>query len=54
MTYYESAEGITITHQRALQEIKKHGLLDDIAEFYENYGKREHYDAQDVLQWLGY
>lgn len=54
MTYYESAEGITITHERALQEIRKHGLLDSIAEFYEDCGKREHYTATDVLEWLGY
>ena len=54
MTYYESAENIQITHKRALQELKKHGLLEDVKMFYEECGRRETYDAQEVLQWLGY
>jgi len=54
MTYYESAEEIIITHKRALQEIKEHGLSGDIEMFYEDCGKRDTYEAQDVLNWLGY
>ena len=54
MTYYESARGIIISHERAIQEIKKHGLLDSIEEFYEACGKSERYKAQAVLNWLGY
>jgi hypothetical protein len=54
MSYYESAQGQTITHDRAIQEIKKHGAFADIADFYKECGKRETYKAQDVLIWLGY
>jgi len=56
MTYYESAEGVTITHARALKELKEHGMLNDysLEGFYEECGKLEHYEAQTVLQWLGY
>ena len=54
MTYSESAQGITITHDRALQEIAKHHALADLQEFYREYGKRETYKATDVLVWLGY
>lgn len=54
MTYYESAEGITITHKRALEELKDHGLLCELEMFYDDLGKREQYEAQEVLQWLGY
>jgi hypothetical protein len=54
MTYYESAEGITITHDRALKELREHGMLNELDGFYEECGKLEHYEAQIVLQWLGY
>jgi hypothetical protein len=56
MTYYESAEGQTITRYRAFQELAKHGLAgnDNIIEFIAELGDRETYDAQDVLAWLGY
>jgi len=53
MTYYESAENITITKERALKELHKHGIV-DIAEFFEDMGDKEIYDAQAVLAWLGY
>lgn len=54
--YYESAEGIEISHARAIVELRRHGLGDDqnIAEFETEMGKREIYDAQAVLGWLGY
>jgi hypothetical protein len=54
MTYYESAENIVITHNRAIKEIKDHGLIDDLDMFYDELGKRDNYEAQQVLQWLGY
>ena len=55
MTYYESAENVTIPRKRALQEIKNHGLgYSDFEEFMKEYGNKEEYQAQDVLKWLGY
>jgi hypothetical protein len=54
MTYYESAEDIVITHSRAIKEIKNHGLIDDLDMFYDELGKKDNYEAQQVLQWLGY
>lgn len=53
-TYYDSAEGITITRKRAFQELDKHGVADAWDEFIAEHGKHETYDAQVVLQWLGY
>ena len=52
-TYYESAEGITITHKRAIKELREHGVT-DLKEFYDELGHHETYDAQAVLAWLGY
>ena len=55
MTYYESSTGITITRKRALQEIKNHGLgYSDFEDFMSEYGDKAEYQAQDVLNWLGY
>tara|TARA_A200000159_G_C7200327_1_gene287591 strand:+ start:270 stop:440 length:171 start_codon:yes stop_codon:yes gene_type:complete len=56
MDYYNSAEDITITQDRALQELARHGITsnEDILEFFADVGKREEYDAQEVLVWLGY
>jgi len=56
MDYYESAEGISISKQRALLELKKHGIesVFDIQEFFADVGDKERYDAQEVLDWLGY
>jgi hypothetical protein len=53
MSYYESAEGITITKQRAIKELRKHGVV-DIQEFFDDMGDADTYDAQGVLHWLGY
>jgi hypothetical protein len=50
--YYTSAAGITISKERAEQEIRAHHL--DPAEFFWEYGAFSEYDAQDVLAWLGY
>jgi len=49
MTYFESAEGIMITRDRALKEIADHGLSDEIGTFIDDLGDREEYPAQDVL-----
>lgn len=56
MTYYESAEGTTITRKRALQELDKHGIFHpvDLADFDACLGIRETYTAHEVLHWLGY
>ena len=52
MNYYESAEGMTISKERAKKEIINHSA--DWAEFIADNGEREEYDAQAVLAWLGY
>ena len=59
MSYYESAEGYTISKERAKQEILSHNA--DWAEFIADNGEHEEYDVaqlveqpQDVLAWLGY
>ncbi|MGV7963842.1 hypothetical protein QPK13_23100 [Photorhabdus tasmaniensis] len=55
MTYFESAEGQTVTKQRALEELTKHGVVQaDIPVFFKEMGDCEEYDAQDLLRWLGY
>ena len=56
MDYYESAEDITISQDRALQELARHGITsnEDIVEFFNDMGQLEDYDAQAVLAWLGY
>lgn len=55
MTYFESAEGITISKKKALEEIVKHGVpMSDITVFFSEMGEKEEYDAQAVLLWLGY
>jgi len=53
ITYFDSAEGTTITKVRALLELHDHGITDP-TEFFDEVGDRETYDAQDVLMWLGY
>jgi len=57
MTYYETAEECTITQDRALEELTKHGVdvnSEEIELFYLEVGNKEFYDAQVVLAWLGY
>ena len=55
-TYYDSAQGIDISQDRALQELARHGISsnEDIIEFFADMGEKEEYDAQEVLIWLGY
>ena len=51
--YYNSAEDLTITRERALQELRDHNC-EDFQEFFDDLGDREEYNAQSVLIWLGY
>ena len=53
MDYYESAEDITISQDRALQELRDHDCQ-DFNQFFKDMGQKENYDAQAVLIWLGY
>ena len=52
MGYYESAEGVTISKERAMFELAKHNASWD--EFVVDNGEHEEYAAQAVLAWLGY
>ena len=57
MDYYESAEGLIISKKRALQELASHCVTsdEDIEFFFEWIGgERDYYDAQEVLDFLGY
>ena len=51
--YYDSAEGIMISRDRVLCELKDHGVV-DLKEFFNDLGEKKLYLAQDVLHWLGY
>ena len=51
--YYESAEDLMISQARAFEELSKHGCQ-DIHQFILDMGDKEEYDAQKVLEWLGY
>jgi len=52
MDYYESAEGYTISKERAKKEVEKHGSSWE--EFVQDIGLRDIYVAQAVLAWIGY
>lgn len=54
MTYFESAEGQMISSDRAIKEVMDHGLEAELGVFFDDLGIRDEYDAQEVLQWLGY
>ena len=56
MDYYDSAEDITISQDRALQELARHSITsnEDIVEFFNDMGQQDDYNAQAVLRWLGY
>lgn len=55
MTYFESAEGKTVSKERALKELSRHCVPEkDFEEFFSDMGVKEQYDAQEVLLWLGY
>lgn len=54
MAYYESAEDILISRERAYEELGKHGVSGEWEMFLSDMGDKEEYKAQDVLAWLGY
>lgn len=56
MTYFDSAKGVRISQERALQELRRHGLnsIEDTQTFFAECGQRATYRAQAVLEWLGY
>ena len=55
MSYYESAADTEITYRRAMQELDNHGIPESEKElFLEELGNKQIYQAQDVLDWLGY
>lgn len=56
MTYYDSADGITITLERAHKELKDHGSEENFEEMIADLcpGGATTLDAQALLEWLGY
>lgn len=56
MTYFDSAEDVSITKARALKELADHGTnsVEDITDFIKQCGDHETYNAQLVLMFLGY
>ncbi len=55
MTYYQSANDSVISHSRALLELINHGIsLEEVKEFYRELGIKKAYQAQAVLEFLGY
>lgn len=52
-TYLESAEGVEISRERALTELRKHGV-NTCDEFLADMGDKPVYLAPEVLAWLGY
>lgn len=55
-TYSESARGVTISKERALQELRDHGLgdADTISDMLDELGDHDTYAASDVLSFIGY
>ena len=56
MSYYDSAEGVTIDQARAYHEIVvNHEMGEEVwEEFLDDMGEHDEYDAQAVLAWLGH
>ena len=55
LTYFDSAEGETITHDRVLLLFRQHGVPEsEWLDFFDTYGSNSEYDGQTVLGWLGY
>ena len=54
--YFDSAYGVDISQDRALEELARHGVTsnEEIIEFFEDMGDQDGYSAQKVLEWLGY
>lgn len=51
--YYESAKEVQITQGRAFKELSNHGI-NHYDEFLQECGNKAFYDAQEVLDFLGY
>ena len=55
MNYYDSAEDIIITRTSAFEVLEQHGIpSEEFEEFLEEVGYADTYEAQSVLNWLGY
>ena len=52
-TYFDSAEDIILSQERAFQELTNHGCQ-EFDEFLADMGDKDEYPAQEVLEWLGY
>lgn len=52
-TYYDSAEDIQLSQSEAFNVLAQHGCQ-EIDQFFQDMGDKEEYDAQKVLEWLGY
>jgi len=44
----------TITLKETIIVIKQHGNLDEIFDFFKNFGTKDIYKLKDVKDWLGY
>lgn len=44
----------TITLKEAIIVIKQHGNLDEIFDFFQNFGTKDIYKLEDLKNWLGY
>ena len=55
MSYYESAEGVQINEAEAFYHLKQYGMRDeDVRLFFNGVGVQPFYNAQELLDWLGY
>jgi hypothetical protein len=60
MTYSESAEGLRVTRQRALQELVRHGRTLESLDGFERdefeglFNADRKCNASQLLEWLGY
>tara|TARA_Y100000015_G_C2379714_1_gene84354 strand:- start:69 stop:236 length:168 start_codon:yes stop_codon:yes gene_type:complete len=52
-TYYDSAQGIVLSQEEAFGVLAQHGCQ-EFDEFFQDMGDKEEYEAQKVLEWLGY
>lgn len=55
LTYYDSAEGETVTREGVHHLFRQHGIPEsDWTDFFTEHGQKSLYDGQVVLRWLGY
>ena len=56
LDYYESAQEVVISKARALKELSTHGVDDELTvrQFFAELGEADYYNAQEVLDFLGY